>query len=179
MTRHAFVDESIRGQDYLICAATISPIDLAAARRELRSLRAAGQRRIHFATESNQRRRSVLKAMSSLETASVIYVARHPDQVAARAAILARMATDLRKLGVSRLTLETREGQDHRDRAGLYRVLGPSPKPPFTYGHDQPASEPLLWVPDAVAWAWGRGGHWRANLKELGLVTAVQPVDVA
>ncbi len=89
MTHHAFIDESARGRKYLICAATILPTDLGTARRGLRSLRATGQRRIHFATESDQRRRSLLKEMSTLDTASVIYIADHRNQVAARAAVVA------------------------------------------------------------------------------------------
>ena len=24
-----------------------------------------------------------------------------------------------------------------------------------------PKEDPLLWVPDAIAWSWMRGGHWR------------------
>ena len=27
--------------------------------------------------------------------------------------------------------------------------------------------DPLLWVPDAVAWCWVRGGHWRRLIAEL------------
>ncbi len=127
MSRHAFIDESTRGRNYLICAATISPADLHAARRALTTMRAPGQRRIHFATESDQRRRSLLKEMSTLETTSVVYVANHRDQVAARAAIVATAVVQLRQAGVSRLVLEARQGQDEQDRAVIYRALGPRP----------------------------------------------------
>ncbi len=179
MSRHAFIDESTRGRKYIICAATISSADLGPARRNLRSLRLPGQRRIHFATESDQRRRSLLKDMSTLGTTSVIYLANHGDQVAARAAIMITAVTQLRQAGVSRLVLEAREGQDHRDRAVIYRALGPDPAPPLSYTHHQPASEPLLWIPDAVAWAWGRGRSWRKRVEDLGLVGAVEIVNVA
>ena len=33
-----------------------------------------------------------------------------------------------------------------------------------------PRSEPLLWVPDAIEWALGRGGTWRRKVRGLRLV---------
>lgn len=179
MSRHAFTDESVRRGTYIVCAVTVSSSDLGAARTALRSLRARGQRRIHFSTESDQRRRQLLKEMSTLKLTSTIYVAKHRDEIAARAAILATAAVDLHGSGVTRLVLEAREGQDKRDRATLYSALGPHPNPEFNYTHHKPAGEPLLWVPDAVAWAWGRGGRWRQRVNELQLVAAVRTIDVA
>ena len=178
MTRHAFLDESARGRTYLICASSISPANLSVARRELRSLRAPGQRRIHFATESDQRRRRLLKEISILDTVSVIYVTNHRDQVTARAALLTTAAIGLHGAGVSRVVIEAREGQDHRDRTVMYQALGPDPSPHLSYTHSGPATEPMLWVPDAVAWAWGRGGLWRRRVEDLGLVGAVERVLV-
>lgn len=179
MSRHAFIDESVRRGTYIVCAATIASSDLGVTRTALRSLRAKGQRRIHFSTESDQRRRQLLKEMSTLELASTIYVAKHRDETAARAAILAAAAVDLHGSGVTRLVLEAREGQDKRDRATIYRTLGPHPNPEFHYTHRKPASEPLLWVPDAVAWAWGRDRRWRQRVNELRLVAAFRAIDVA
>lgn len=179
MSRHAFIDESVRRGTYIVCAATVSPSDLGPTRTALRSFRARGQRRIHFSTESDQRRRLLLKEMSTLDLTSTIYVAKHRDEIAARAAILATAAVDLHGSGVTRLVLEAREGQDKRDRATIYAAVGPRPNPQFLYTHRRPAGEPLLWVPDAVAWAWGRGGRWRQRVRELELVAAVRTVDVA
>ncbi|HEX9856702.1 MAG TPA: hypothetical protein VGC47_15430 [Acidimicrobiia bacterium] len=74
--------------------------------------------------------------------------------------------------------IEAREGQDERDRAAIYRALGSDPNPPLTYSHHTPTNEPLLWVPDAVAWAWGRGGSWRRWIQDLGMVRSVEVVGV-
>lgn len=178
MSRHAFIDESTRGQSYLICAATVATGDLATTRAALRGLRAKGQRRIHFATESDPRRRSILAGISRLEVTSVVYVAKHRDQVAARSAIIRSAAGDLHGDGVTRLVLESREGQDQRDRSDIYSALGPRPNPRFEYTHDIGANEPLLWVPDAVAWAYGRGRDWRRRVTELGLVAEVIRIEV-
>lgn len=83
---HAFVDESTRRFDYLICAATLSVRDLGSSRTTLRNLRARGQRRLHFADESDPRRRKILSAMAELETETVLYVASH--RISWRAAVV-------------------------------------------------------------------------------------------
>ena len=177
MTRHAFIDESTRVRRYLICATTVSAADVGGARAALRSLLPRGQRRIHFATESDQRRRSLLRSMSTIDVGTTIYVADHRDQVRARRVLVATAVTQLHRSGVSRLVLESRESQDQRDRAVIYQALGPDPAPPLEYTHATAAAEPLLWIPDAVAWAWGRGGDWRKRVEVLGLVGSVHEVN--
>jgi hypothetical protein len=151
---------------------------LDAARTTLRTLRMPGQRRIHFATESERRRRTLLRAMSRLNTSPVIYVARHRNQVAARAAILATMVPQLRSSDIRHVVLESRQEQDQRDRSSIHRAVGSDPAPPFSYDHCPAQGEPLLWVADAVAWAWGRGGRWRAMIADLKLLAAVEEVEV-
>lgn len=179
MSKHAFVDESVRNELYIMCAALVPTVALDAARRTLRSLRARGQRRIHFVTESDRRRRALLRAISELDCSSIVYVARHRDQVAARAALLATMLPELQSSGVSRLVLESRQGQDERDRSVIYRAVGSQRESAFRYTHNPASAEPLLWIADAVAWAWGRGGRWRARAAELNLFAAVKEVQVS
>jgi len=31
------------------------------------------------------------------------------------------------------------------------------------YLHRRPPEQTLLWLPDVIAWAYGRGGEWRAR----------------
>ena len=178
MSTHAFVDESVRGDLYIMCAALMPTDELDAARKTLRSLRAPGQRRIHFSTESDRRRRALLREMSRVNASSIVYAARHPDQIAARAAILATMVPMLRSADVRHLVLESRREQDQRDRSVIYQNLGPHPTPPLSYTHTPASGEPALWVADAVAWAWGRGGRWRAIITDLNLVAAVKEIQV-
>lgn len=116
--------------------------------------------------------------MSTLELPPTIYMAKHRDEIAARTAILTG-AVVLHGSGVTRFVLEAREGQDERDRATIYRAAGPRPNPQFEYTHRKPAGEPMLWGPDAVAWAWGRGGRWRRRVDDLQLVAAVRTIDAA
>ncbi len=176
MSLHAFVDESIRGRRYVICAVLIPVSSLGPARRALRHLRAPGQRRIHFARESDERRRAALGSIAALDVDPVVYFTDNRDQVAARARILAAMVADLRSVGVTRVVIESRDRQDDRDRSVLFEAIGHHPAPLFAYAHRRATDEPLLWIADAIAWAWGRGGTWRTRLDHLGMLPRVAEV---
>ncbi len=173
----AFLDESRRDAHYIVCVAMVVVEELESARKVLRALRLPGQRRIHFAAESDRRRRKLLSEIAELDLTTAIYSIRHSGDTVARTLILAAMVPDLRSRGVVRLVIESRESQDRRDRVDLYRAVGPDPDPAFTYRHQTPASEPLLWVPDAVAWAWGRNAEWRRRVNDLGLVGSVTDIE--
>ena len=164
---HGFVDESTRRGDYMLCAATVAVGDLTETRKALRGLRAKGQRKLHFATESDPNRRKILAELGKLNASTIIYVAQDRNEIRARNAILSAMVPDLRARGVSRLMIDAREGQDHRDRATIHKAVSADPSPEFRYDHQQSAREPLLWIPDAVAWSWGRGGDWRVRVEGL------------
>jgi hypothetical protein len=45
----------------------------------------------------------------------------------------------------------------------------------FSYAHVPPTTEPMLWVPDAIAWAYGNGGDWRRRAARL--ITDTVDVD--
>lgn len=176
--RHAFADESCRRGVYLMCAASVSVSDLEPTRRSLRKLRLRGQQRIHFASESNSRRKSILTALADLNVSNLVYVTTGEEQTSARRAILQKMVFDLRSKGVAFFVLDSRQGQDHKDRATIHSLLGTNPEPAFEYYHYRSAHEPILWVPDAVAWAWGRGGNWRKLVEQLGLISSLTRVEL-
>lgn len=37
----------------------------------------------------------------------------------------------------------------------------------LTYEHLAPYMVPLLWIPDAVAWAYAKGGDWRRRVAPM------------
>jgi hypothetical protein len=52
-----------------------------------------------------------------------------------------------------------------RDRATIAAVLRTcTPAQPLDYDHRRAHSEPMLWVADAICWAYGAGGHWRQRI---------------
>ena len=175
---HAFADESFRKREYLICAATVATSDLQETRKTLRGLCLRGQRRLHFVTESDSRRKVILSAIAELNLSTSVYVAPSRDQTSARRVILKAMVNRLRSDGVTRLVLDARQGQDQRDRNIIHALVQSHPKPQFEYAHLLSESEAILWIPDAVAWVWGRGGQWRKRAEGLGLISDVTTVEV-
>ena len=43
--------------------------------------------------------------------------------------------------------------------------------PPFAYHHLHRHEEPLLWIADAVGWAWARGGAYKKSVEPILTVT--------
>lgn len=166
MSVQAFVDESQRKQ-YMICAAIISPNVMKAVREELRKMLLPRQRRLHFVDESNQRRRKCLAVMSELPVEARMYTSQQNEAVA-RELLLGHLLSDLVPLKCQRLIIESREAnQNARERRQIAAAIREEAAPQMTYDHMRPHEEPLLWVSDAVAWAYGAGGEWRPQVEAL------------
>lgn len=163
---HAFVDESERSV-YLLAAVMVRPAELGVTRARLRTLRRPGQRRIHMGKEGASRRREVLSAVVAIGVPCRIYLGKgHP--VAARPALLGQLVEDMLLEGATLLVLESApdSGQDDRDR-GAVRLALAGRRSWLTYEHRRAYEEPLLWLPDIVAWAYGAGGDWRRRVEPI------------
>lgn len=157
-----FVDESKRGR-YTLVGAAVPDADLGAVRRELRSLIPKGQRRIHFKSDSMATRRRVLHAMVGLPVAAaVIQAPAGAREPAARRGTLAVLVNWMP--AGSALRLEIHAGLVNTDRECLQAL---SRTADFAYEHLPPASDPGLWLPDAIGWCWTRGGSWREAVAPL------------
>lgn len=156
----AFVEESIRGQRYLLGCVLVEARSLTTVRRALIDVRIAN-RRIHFNNESTRRRRDILQLIASLPVRSFVVVCRQTHgvkEVDARSACLRTIVEKLQLDEVSRLVMESR--QDDRDDVRLIERVR-SAEPRLVFEHRRPKEEPLLWIADAVTWAVGTGGEWR------------------
>ncbi|QIS08524.1 hypothetical protein [Nocardia arthritidis] len=174
MAIHAFVDESVRRDRYILCAALIQGERLSHARALVRGLCLPGQRRWHFAKEPDQRRRQILAAMVRCDSVRAAIFVGHGVEVEARNDCLARLVMHLVDLKAERLVIESRESLDHRDRHCIADVLGKA-SVDLPYAHMPPHCEPGLWWPDAVAWAFGAGGAWKAAVTPLVDLVAESP----
>ncbi len=87
-------------------------------------------------------------------------------EISARHDCLYALVTDLAEMHATRLVIESRESQDWRDRqtiaVALRKMSGELP-----YVHALPHTEPGLWWPDAMAWAFGVGGQWKSLVEGL------------
>jgi len=128
-----------------------------------------GQRRIHFVKESDRRRSGFLDTLSQFPIGAAIYeVTSRPLPKDARVRCLEPLVDDVLAAGAQRLVIETDGAVIRHDRALLYAKVGHHKGTArLRYDHLRSYEECLLWIPDAIAWCWGRGGMWRTRVKKL------------
>jgi len=176
---HAFIDESTAG-DYLLVCSVVPPGSVNDARSTMRGLLLKGQRSLHMKDESDQRRHNILRTIQSLEPSATLYRARPRDYrgpKGARDACIRQAAHDGVDLRLQRMILDKIDSLVARDRAAIIagaasagaRVV------PFDYDHMQRHEEPLLWIADALAWSYARGGSFRAQAAGLLRVVDLRP----
>lgn len=167
---HVFVDES-KSKGFTLAAVSIDERRLHEARLGLRSFLLPGQRRIHFKSESQTRRRAILATLPGLGASAVIVATpQNMPALRARDAAMREMGLWAARIQAIRICIERDETVEGLDRRALFEVQSYTGSG-FTYGHSRPYDEPLLWAADAVAWAWTRGGNWRAAADRI--VTSV------
>lgn len=162
---HVFVDET-KGRDYIVAAATVLPGDVVQARKRLRALLLPGQKRMHFVSEKDSRRRQILATMSELGAQVTLYIAPTKKAHVGRTACLDAVLDDVIKHRAARLVLELDETVRRYDLAQISDRLYPLADKPV-YQHATSSAEPLLWISDAVGWCYHRGSEWRAACAPL------------
>lgn len=158
-----FCDET-RRKDYVLVAAAVGSAPTA-GRHSMRQLVLPGHARLHMKSEKSGRQRAILTAIEALGlVAATSYVARHATfrtQREARNRCLASLVQDYSHMP-TQLILESDHSQDSRDRQTLLELTREHGcRDTLHYRHLRPTEDPLLWVPDALAWAFARGGAFR------------------
>lgn len=169
MSGHVFVDES-KQRDYLLVAAVISPTALDTTRKAIRALVMPGQRRIHMKKEGSPRRSAIIDTIIGAGVRATIYNAGHParHELTARAACIRAVVADAAAQGHRMLVLEQDDGLIHHDRRTLYAAVHAAGcQDSLRYEHRRAEHELLLAVPDAIAWCWAKGGHWRDRVHPI------------
>lgn len=157
----AFIDESTRGTRYLLACSLVEVRHLAETRSSVAAFVLVDRERVHFVKESPRRRRELLGSFNRLAQRTYVNVCVMNASISAhtaRAACLTAFVRMLQLLDVARVVVESRHAMDVDDVRTIAAARQPSPR--LTYEHLEPAHEPLLWLPDAYAWAVGAGGDW-------------------
>lgn len=118
-------------------------------------------------SESDRKRRQILDAIAELSPQVSIFCAEKGGrpEYARRDHCLRALVASMRANQPSLLCLDREEGSVDADRrviieqSRLWRT--------FEYRHMSSADEPLLWIPDAIAWSWPRGGQFRNKVEDL------------
>lgn len=156
----AGIDESVRPNRYLLCATVVSTADRADVRQALRAMLLPNQRRLHAKRESEGRRRMLLKVLSNTAGFSCLLVVGQGCDERDRGSCLRALVVRLRELEVREVILERIDpGTIARDRAIMDAVGAGADD--FDWRHEDPSFEPLLWISDLVANAYGAGGDLR------------------
>lgn len=164
---HLYIDES-KAKGYTLVAAAVIPGDVLALRKEIAKLRKRGQRRVHFVKEDDSRRREIIAAFSDLGVQVCLFHAQGMTEPEGREACLSAMVARAAAGGTRRIVLEKDASIENWDRRILYRELGKhGARDLITYQHEAAYDEPLLWIPDGIAWCYSRGGDWRRRIDGL------------
>ncbi|MGL5866789.1 MAG: hypothetical protein ACRCYX_13145 [Dermatophilaceae bacterium] len=169
MPGHAFVDEN-KSTGLIVCVAVLDERCVGQARQAMRALVHKGSRRVHMTRESDRHRRIVLNGIRVLPVRVEIYAARPTPGwclLDVRARCLTQIVEDTPKHGYTKLTVELDESLGKRDRQVLYDATRTTGREYLAYDLVPAAREPLLWIPDAIAWCWARGGEWKQAVKPL------------
>jgi hypothetical protein len=158
MPTHVFVDES-KARGLLVAAAACLAGDVAAHRRAMAGLVLSGNR-VHFTKESPPRRRKILATIAGFDLTVRLYQAPKSN-AASRRACLNAVVRDA-ATSAERLVIERDESTLPFDRQVLYQATRQHGcAESLRYDLLAPHEDPLLWIPDAVAWSWAKGGEWR------------------
>jgi hypothetical protein len=160
LSAHVFVDES-KFRGYLLAAAIVPAADLTRLRKLVESLRMPRQRRIHFTTESDSRRKLILSRLAEAGTHAEIYDASgYARFQQARDAAMTCLVDDAAKAGTAMLVIECDDQAVSSDRAIIRaRAERAGCLDTFRYAHKRAHEECLLAIPDAMAWAKGGKGR--------------------
>ncbi|MCL2781751.1 MAG: hypothetical protein FWD74_09770 [Actinomycetia bacterium] len=175
MSTHIFVDES-KHRGYCLAASIQRADELKQLRELVRGLVLPGQRRLHMTKESPSRRRRIVDAICDSKARAVVYDAarRYACELDSRAACLRALVDDQAGGGTTVLAFEQDDSLLGWDRRQLYALVGASGSGVLRYTHFRASAEPLLAIPDIVAFCWAKGGDWRRRIQPV--VTAVLPV---
>ena len=167
MSVHAFLDESKRDA-YVVVVAVVAAGEVTATRTAVRQQQLPKTRRVHFQAEGDTFRRKFLGTLTQLPLQARVYTATARRDLDARVGILTRLVPDLVQLGTSRLVLERDDSLVVHDQRAIKQARSLArAADTLRFDHLRAVDEPLLWVPDAIAWAWCRDRSWRSLVTPL------------
>jgi hypothetical protein len=159
MPVHVLVDET-KSRGLLMAAARCPAGEVAVNRKALRAMLLPGQERLHFNHEKPARRKQILETIAGFHLLVDLYRSER-ETLADRRRCLDAVVRDCAG-SAERLVVEMEQSTYEHDRRGLREATR-------RHGCHETLrwdvlvakADPLLWVPDAVAWSWMRGGAWR------------------
>lgn len=166
---HVFIDES-KARDYTIVAATLTPAAVSDTRSAVRNLRHKGSPSIHMRKESSATKSKIIEGFKELRLSTYIFTCTDSrrSELERRTRCLDRLLDLCAQENASRLTIERDESLLRWERQYFVEAVRQRQmRDNFEYTWRNRNEEPLLWVPDAVAWSYAKGGRYRADIQPL------------
>lgn len=154
MQTTAYLDESQRSGKYHLCAVLVPTQRVGALRQQTLSIGRGTL--LHMRDADRRLQARFVTEVAALHLPAVLATTRGGDR-RARDTVLGCLAAELRARGVTSMVIESCD-QDRDDRRLLRRVLGPDSTLTYTC---QPKGEPLLGLPDVIAWAHPQSSRYR------------------
>jgi hypothetical protein len=184
----AFVDESMRlnsdnAGTYLMAAVVTEVGRCEEIRQILRSLLYKRQERLHWRDEEAPRRTKIAEAVGGLDVAATVVIGTplaKKKQERARRKCLETLLPRLDEMGVTQVVLERRTpslvAADRKMVIAIRgkRLIGAG----LRVETAQPKDEPMLWLPDAVAGAFGAARD-AGQPEFLALIGSVEQIEVS
>ena len=161
------MDESAR-QSYLLCGVNVDQSKAAELRSNLRALRPPARTRIHMYRETKATQERIVRELIGLEIhAWIIRVSGQVSKLPNSRHLAIRSTSHLESIRQSRLLVFDQSSNHLADRRSLSEVAREVDYQFPHYRHMNSRHEPLLWLPDIIAWCYGRGGTWRDSVEPL------------
>ena len=159
-----FIDETkVSGLTFAVVS--INSADIGACRAKMVKLPRRVGGALHFTKEIDSTRVHALRLIAAMPlTVTLVKVPAgvHPVEARERAVrCIARRALDQRPV---RIVFELDEAAVINDRRWLRSELATAG---IEYLHLGKKADPVLWIPDGIAWAVQRGGRWRMMIDHL------------
>ena len=167
MSFNTYIDESIR-KSFILCMAQVNSSEITEVRKQLRFLKHPGRHFIHMQEESKENQLRIAKGILQYPVRASILVA-NLDQTShsmARSTAITRAVTHPAFANSQLVTFDLSNSLAH-DRQIIHEVSQVSNLTIPHYRHMNSRHEPLLWLPDIIAWCYGRGGSWRDAVEPL------------
>ena len=167
MSFNTYVDESAR-DNFLLCGINVQQSQIHKIRGTLREFKVNGRSHLHMYQENRSTQEAVAAFVSNLPIRGwLIIVSAHTAKEPLARKLALQSLVEISSLRGSRL-LTLDDISCRRSDSKLLKDVAKNMDYQFPhYRHVNSRHEPLLWLPDIVAWCYGRGGSWRDAVEPL------------
>jgi hypothetical protein len=167
MSFNTYVDESAR-DNFLLCGINVQQSQIHKIRGTLREFKVNGRSHLHMYQENRSTQEAVAAFVSNLPIRGwLIIVSAHTAKEPLARKLALQSLVEISSLRGSRL-LTLDDISCRRSDSKLLKDVAKNMDYQFPhYRHVNSRHEPLLWLPDIVAWCFGRGVSWRDAVEPL------------